>query len=239
MNTGHERFKEQLPAYTLGALDPAERSDLEHHLKGCAECRAELAWLEPAGDVLAADVEQIEPSPGLRSKVMAAIDDEIAGSERAATSSVPERPRASKRNGWLSGLLRPAVLGAAAAALFVGIALGLVLNNGDSTNGPQRQVITGQSTIGADAVMVASEGAGTLRMTGLKPPEEDQVYQAWVQRGQSVIPTDSLFVPDRKGSATASIPDLSGVSAVMVSLEPKGGSQQPTTTPVITVSVPG
>ena len=53
MNRGHEKFKEQLPAYLLDALGPGERSDLEHHLGGCAECRAELAWLEPASEVLA------------------------------------------------------------------------------------------------------------------------------------------------------------------------------------------
>jgi hypothetical protein len=87
--------------------------------------------------------------------------------------------------------------------------------------------------------MVSANGAGTLKMTGLAQPDEGQVYQAWIQRGQSVIPTDSLFVPDRHGSATTSIPDLGGVSAVMVSVEPSGGSSQPTTAPVITVSLPG
>ena len=87
--------------------------------------------------------------------------------------------------------------------------------------------------------MVSSGGTGTLKMTGLRPLDEDQVYQAWIQRGQSVVPTDSLFVPDRDGTATASIPDLGGVSAVLVSAEPSGGSSQPTTAPVITVPIPG
>ena len=132
------------------------------------------------------------------------------------------------------------MLGAAAAALFVGVALGVVLNGSDeSPVTPDRQVVTGQSTIGADAVMVASGGTGTLKMTGLQSPGEDRVYQAWIQRGQSVVPTDSLFVPDRDGTATASIPDMSGVSAVLVSTEPSGGSPQPTTAPVITVPIPG
>lgn len=240
MTTGHERFKEQLPSYALGALDPAERGDLKHHLDGCAECRAELAWLEPAADVLAADVEQVEPSPGLRSRVMAAVDADLA--EDPAPLPVEPQParaeRPKRQEGWLRGLLRPAVLGAAAAALFVGVALGVVLNGGDSPATPERQVLTGQTSNGSNAVMVASDGTGTLKMTGLKRPDEGQVYQAWIQRGQSVIPTDSLFVPDRDGSATASIPDLSGVSTVMVSVEPAGGSEQPTTTPVITVSLP-
>ncbi|MCB0862150.1 MAG: anti-sigma factor [Solirubrobacterales bacterium] len=258
-NGGHERWKEQLPAYLLGSLDPAERAVLEHHLSGCAECQAELEWLSPATGVLADDVEQIEPSPALRSRVMAAVDadleadpvpgsDPAPGSEVAAgISSTPERgsirSRADSfgtRRGWLTGLMRPAVVGAVAMALFVGVALGVVLNGGgDSPSSPSRQVITGQSTIGADAVMVASDGTGTLKMTNLRGPDDGQVYQAWIQRGQEIEPTESLFVPNRRGSAVASIPDVSGVTAVMVSSEPKGGSPQPTSAPVITVSMPG
>lgn len=245
MNSGHEKFKDQLPAYLLGALGPAEKGDFEHHLEGCAECRAELAWLQPATGVLAADVEQVDPSPGLRMRVMDAVDADLAGNPAASAEPVAEMPVRRERparntGGWLPGLLRPAVLGAAAAALFIGVALGVVLNGGDdSPVTPDRQVITGQSTIGADAVMVSSGGTGTLKMTGLRPLDEDQVYQAWIQRGQSVVPTDSLFVPDRDGTATASIPDLGGVSAVLVSAEPSGGSSQPTTAPVITVPIPG
>jgi len=34
-----------LGAYVLGALEPAERADVESHLAGCAECRDELAEL--------------------------------------------------------------------------------------------------------------------------------------------------------------------------------------------------
>ena len=34
-----------LGAYALGALDPAERSEVESHLAGCAACREELAAL--------------------------------------------------------------------------------------------------------------------------------------------------------------------------------------------------
>lgn len=236
MTSGHETFKGQLPAYLLGALDPGERSDLEHHLDGCAECRAELAWLEPATEVLVSDIEQVEPSPRLKHRVMAAIDDDLARDSAPKPALKPAR----EKRGWLTGMLRPAVVGAAVAALFVGVALGVVLDGSDdSPTAPARQVVTGESTIGADAVMVASGGTGTLKMTGLDRPEEGQVYQAWIQRGQSVEPTASLFVPDRDGTATASIPDLSGVTAVMVSSEPSGGSPQPTTAPVITVSMPG
>lgn len=244
MNSGHDRFREQLPAYSLDALDPAERSDLEHHLEGCPECRAELDWLAPATEVLVDDVDQVEPSPDLKRNVMAAVEQDlrenpVAGDPASEEASDPSHGASRRKprtgGGWLAGILRPAVLGAAAAALFLGVAIGVVVGGDDSPTGPERQVITGQSTIGADAVFVTSDGTGTLKLTGLKDPGEGQVYQAWVQRGQAIEPTDSLFVPDQGGSATASIPDLGGVSTIMVSVEPTGGSPQPTTTPVITV----
>lgn len=244
MSNGHDRYKEQLPAYSLGSLDPAEKSDFEHHLEGCAECQAELAWLEPAAEVLASDIRQYEPSPGLRSRVMAEIDADLAGSE---PETAPAPARESRRAGsrperkrWFADLFRPVVLGAAATALIFGVVLGIVLNGGgsESPSSTNRQVLTGQTSNGAEAVMVASDGTGTLKMTNLKKLDERQVYQAWIQRGQTVEPTDSLFLPRRNGTATASIPDLNGVTAVMVSAEPSGGSPQPTTAPVITVSIP-
>lgn len=244
MSSGHDRYKSQLPGYLLGALAPGERTDLEHHLNGCAECRAELTWLEPATAVLAADVDQVAPSPNLKGRIMAAVEADLAEnpvepepSSDPAPAREPSRARRNGRPGWLAGLLRPAALGAVATALFLGAAIGVVLDKGDSPAPTERQVVTGESNIGADVVLVSSDGTGTLKMTGLKRPDEDQVYQAWIQRGQSVEPTDSLFVPRRDGTATASIPDLAGVDAVMVSAEPRGGSEQPTTTPVITVSM--
>ncbi|MBN8867102.1 MAG: anti-sigma factor [Solirubrobacterales bacterium] len=226
MNSGHERFKQQLPAYLLGSLGQAERLDFEHHLRGCAECRAELDWLEPAVDVLAADVEQVDPSPDLKRKVMASVEADLA-------ETAP-----SPASGRLSVLLRPAVLGAVAAALFLGLMVGYLVDGDGGPDGPTRQVVTGNSTIGADAVMIASNGTGTLKVSNLKKPGPGRVYQAWIQRGQEIEPTDALFVPRGDGTAVASIPDIRGVSAVMVSAEPDGGSEQPTTAPVITVTMP-
>ena len=65
----HESWKEQLPSYLLGALSPGEKADVEHHLGGCAECQAELRWLEPAKERLAEQVKQVEPSPALKSRL--------------------------------------------------------------------------------------------------------------------------------------------------------------------------
>ncbi|MGK2955423.1 MAG: anti-sigma factor [Solirubrobacterales bacterium] len=244
----HESWKEQLPAYLLGALSPGEKTDIEHHLGGCAECQAELRWLEPATDRLVNEVDQIEPSPQLKSRLMAAVEadlEENGSPETLAAPAVAEPDKKRKKRSWFdfSQLMRPAVLGAMTAILFAGVVVGYAVNGGDNgVDGDSpvvAQTIPGHSTVGdADAVMVMSGSSATLKVTNLPKLDDGEVYQAWVQKGQSVEPTDSLFTPSRHGTATTSIPDMNDVNTVMVSAEPKGGSEQPTTAPIITIDIP-
>lgn len=246
----HTSWTEQLPGYLLGALSPGEKADLEHHIGGCPECQAELRWLEPATDRLVSDVEQIEPSPRLKSRVMAAVEADLTENplpeSAGAHAPAPATPTAKKkRRSWLDlgQMMRPAALGAMAAVLFAGVVAGYAIHGGDEGPGGEAPVLTqtlpGHSNVGhADAVMVTSGNSGTLKVTNLPKLEDGDVYQAWIQKGQSVTPTDSLFTPRKNGTATTSIPDLSDVNTVMVSAEPAGGSQQPTTAPIITIDIP-
>ena len=253
----HESWKEQLPAYLLGALSPGEKTDVEHHLGGCAECQAELRWLEPAKERLVDQVDQVEPSPGLKSRLMAAVEEDLrenpvpeAEAAPAAVDTAPDREETAtprKRSsmfGWLDfgQLLRPATLGSLAVVLFVGVIVGYAVKGGDeqSPDGPPlaQRVFTSPPTVGnTEAAMVVTGHSGTLKVTNLKKLDDDEVYQAWIQRGQSIEPTESLFTPNKQGIATTSIPDLNGVDVVMVSAEPKGGSEQPTSAPIIAIEL--
>lgn len=248
----HNSWKEQLSAYLLDALSPAEKIDLEHHLGGCAECQAELRWLEPARGRLVEQVEQIEPTPQLRSRVMAAVAADLA--ENPVEAAVPEpesdparqrEPGRRPRRSWFdfSALLRPAALGTVAAVLFAGVIVGYVVRGGAEAGTGDNPVITqtlpDSANVGnASATLVTSGDSGTLKVTDLPKLEDGDVYQAWIQKGQSVYPTDSLFTPRKDGTATTSIPDLNGVNTVMVSAEPAGGSEAPTTTPIIAIEIP-
>nr|WP_272954791.1 zf-HC2 domain-containing protein [Kribbella sandramycini] len=68
-----------LGAYALNQLDPAERTAVQAHLDGCAECRAELAVIAPlAGPLRSVDPARLErrpelPPPGLEESILAAI----------------------------------------------------------------------------------------------------------------------------------------------------------------------
>lgn len=254
----HESWKDELPSYLLGALSPGERADLEHHLGGCAECQAELLWLEPAKNKLVELVEQVEPSPGMKNRVMAAIEADLEENPVVETPAEtvpapterqekPARPKARTKTSRFGGfdfgqLLRPATLGSLAVVLFVGVIAGFVLKGGDDESPAptvaQRVIPMSPVVGGANATLVATGNSGTLKITNLEKLEDGEVYQAWVQKGQSIEPTDSLFTPRKDGTATTSIPDLNGVDVVMVSAEPKGGSEQPTTAPIITIEMP-
>jgi hypothetical protein len=57
------------------------------------------------------------------------------------------------------------------------------------------------------------------------------VYEVWVlpEGAKTPQPTDALFVPRGDGSAEAAIPgDASDLAKVMVTDEPRGGSDTPT-----------
>ncbi len=101
----HTRWKDDVAAYALGALEPGEALELERHLDDCAECRAELRWLRPAVDLLPSSVERVEPPLELRAKIL-----DQARSEPGPAASSAERS-ASGRRGWLSGWRPVAAVG--------------------------------------------------------------------------------------------------------------------------------
>ena len=78
----------------------------------------------------------------------------------------------------------------------------------------------------------------TLRLANVHQLPNDRALEAWVRRGGRVVAVRSLFVPDREGRASTTIPDLSGVDVVMVTAEPRGGSASPTSAPMVTVKLP-
>jgi anti-sigma-K factor RskA len=229
----HRRWRADLAAYLLGSLEAEEVEAMEDHLQGCERCREELRWLRPAVDVLPESVPQLEPPPGLKARLMAEVRSD------AASEVVPEPAVRPARRGRFAGLrglfLRPAVALGAAAVLAAG-ALGYVLASG---GGEQTTTIAARGSEAVRATLEQRGDSGTLQMTGLRQLPGSDVYQAWVQRGNRIVPS-SLFEPRRDGTASAAIPhQLEGANKVMVSVEPEGGSDQPTSSPIVTLELSG
>jgi anti-sigma-K factor RskA len=224
---GHARRSDEIAAYLLGALEPGEAAELERHLAGCEECRTELEWLRPAVQLLPESAERVEPPPQLRGRLMEQVRSEA---EPAAT---PQRARGRGIRGWS---LRP-VVGLAALVLIVAAVAAYAIGNGGSGGGNTTTVVAGHSPE-VTAEMVRAGDSGTLHLANLHQLPPDKVLQAWVERDGSVESAKTLFVPNQDGTASATIDEMDGVSVVMVTAEPRGGSVQPTSAPIVSVSMP-
>ena len=247
--TSHEHWSEGVAAYMLGALEPAEAAELERHAEGCERCQAEIRWLTPALDALPESVERLEPPRELRERVMAEVradaGTDVRGGERAGARSGDREARpglGGRISAWVHDLgsgpmgLRP-VAGVAVAVLVVAAVAGFAIGGGIGSDegGQTSTVVTGEAP-GVTAKMVSEGDGGTLHLDNVKQLPSDRVLEAWVQRDGEVEPVEALFVPDREGRASTELPDMDGVEVVMVTTEPSGGSESPTSAPIITIS---
>jgi hypothetical protein len=213
-------------AYALGALDPVAAEAFRAHLETCIVCRDELAAFQQVVSVLPMGAAQHSAPRRLKRNVMRAVHEEPRQAPLAA------RPR---RRPWLSWSFAPrpaAALGLLLAVIVAGVG-GLELA---SNGGPGTRVIP------------ASVGVAELRLTGnrgelivkhLPAPQPGHIYEVWLQRPHHPpAPTSALFSVTAAGTGDVDVPgSLSGVSRVMVTQEPAGGSRAPTTAPVIVASV--
>ncbi len=236
--SGHDdRWSEEVAAYSLGALDPAEAAELERHLEGCERCRTQLRWLEPTVRLLPESVQRESPPPELRERLMAEVRADAGSSEQPA----PGRLRGLSE--WLGGHgfgsfgLRPIAALAVVALLVVAFAGYEIGSNGGSSSGAGT-TITSRQPSGVEVKMTREGDAGTLRLADVHQIPEDRVLEAWVRRRGRVEPVPALFVPNAEGRARTTIDDMRGVDTVMVTTEPRGGSKSPTSAPIVTLSVP-
>ena len=205
---------EDAAAYVLGSLEPAEAEAFRRHLAGCTACQQEVAELEQVTGSLADATVRYEVPRDLRRRVLS----EVRATPKARASR-PARVR------------RPVVVwgGAlAAAVVIVAVVLVVALGSGGSSSR------TIQASTGSAELKIA-DGRADLIVRSLPHLSAGRIYEMWVQRGNATpTPTGTLFAVTSNGTAAVGVPGgVSGVSAVMVTQEPAGGTPAPTTAPVI------
>jgi anti-sigma-K factor RskA len=223
----HDRRSDEIAAYLLGALEPGEAAELERHIAGCDGCRTELDWLRPAVQLLPESVERVEAPPELRGRLMEQVRSE------AESAPAPRRARGWDMRSWS---LRPAA-GLAALVLVVAAVGAYAISSGDSGGANTTTVVAGRSP-GVIAEVVRQGESGTLHLTNLHQLPSNKVLQAWVEKEGRVVSAKTLFVPNQDGTASATIDDMEGVKTVMVTAEPRGGSVQPTSAPIVSIAIP-
>jgi Putative zinc-finger len=135
-----------LGVLVLGALDPAERSQVEAHVAGCARCRDTLAGLAPLPGLLnRLDATQAEA--GLPRPPERLLDDALQ-----AAASATSAPRSVSRRVWLTAAV------AAAAAVLASTAV--LATRGRDSGAPPVATPT-STTTGPRVDTVLWDGAST------------------------------------------------------------------------------
>jgi anti-sigma-K factor RskA len=219
-------------AYALGALEPDEARDFRAHMKACAACREDVAAFEGVTRGLPSASVQYATPKGLRRRVMRDVRRTPQDAPAHVAASPGVAPRRVRRPIFLPRRAL-AALGAAAAvavAVVVGVAIG------SSGSGGGTRVIQA-AVMGApgNAQLRIAHGRGELVLRGLPAPAAGRIYEVWLERGQSApAPTNTLFSVSSVGAGDVGVAgSLNGVSEVLVTSEPAGGSRVPTMPPVI------
>lgn len=215
-------------AYAIDALDEHERAQFERHLAECADCRAEVDSLRGAAASLA-ETTEVAPPPQLRADVLSAIK---------TVRPLPPLPRQGHGRNAGRGRRFRGLLVAAAAVAAVGTGA-VVTQPWSDDQSPVDQVITAADADhastkldGGTLTVYRSEKLGKAALVAEDLPKVSagKVYELWLQVDGAMVPAGLL-----EGSGDKEVlltGDAAKATAAGITIEPDGGSKQPTTTPI-------
>jgi anti-sigma factor RsiW len=249
-------------ALALGAVDADELAAAREHLATCREPHAELRSLLGADAALAASAEPIQPSAGLRDRLMASVAD--MPQDRAepvapvpapvsAPAAAPTEKAPRERRGWLSWLspnvARPLAVAAVVALIAVGI-WGLSLSSQLTEQQRSLQAVADafaagetahpvEGTAGRGFVIDTAGTGASFVVTDVASLDANQLYVLWLI-GPDGTPVDvGAFEPGDGGVAVVPVDDdLSGFDTFAVTVEAER-VDAPTSDPVMVGTVAG
>lgn len=218
-------------AYALDALSAQEAAEFRTHLEHCLACRDEVRELRGAASSMGAN-EALTPPAGLRARVL----------EAAA-----RQPQLPPRVGPTGGVARwrPRLLAAAAAVvLLVAAGIGYLQTSRNDQpamsasvsrvfTAPDAHRATVQTANGGRLVVATSHRLNQMAVEtdGLPRLGQAQVYQIWAVHDGAM--TSAAVLADVKAGASMAMPGPG--TEVAITIEPAGGSEQPTTKPIVMV----
>ena len=252
----HDAMLENVAVYALGAMPAGEAQAVRAHMATCEECRAEYGQLRPAVDAVAMSAEACQdassgavapPGPLLKKRIMQQIRPNV-GEMRAVRPIV-----------WPAYAVAAACLAVALVTSIVNISLNEEVHRTQAQiaevsahNAATARQLVRERTAVADLISSDSQrfpvsGGEVVRhgdrlyiaMNALPPPPKGKVYQAWTLRtGAKLMSPSVTFVPNGSGAALVPVPvNAKDIAAVAVSIEPDGGSKQPTSTPTFVLKL--
>ncbi|WP_171468375.1 anti-sigma factor domain-containing protein [Cellulosimicrobium sp. 72-3] len=237
----HDRpdVRDLLPAYALDAVDDVERRAVERLLAADPDARREL---DEYRDVVAAFAVESDPPPALRDAVLARVAAATVPPAGESTGGVVvdlAAARRARRRRWTG--LAAAVAAVVAVAVPTTVAVRATQEQSrlearaDAIErmlaDPDATILHGDVAGGGQASVLAAGDDMYFRASDLPDTGDDRDYQLWVvEPDGAVVSAGVLDVQD--GSTSRLVQGEPGVG-MAVTVEPAGGSEQPTTDPVV------
>ncbi|SEB91600.1 Anti-sigma-K factor rskA [Paramicrobacterium humi] len=250
-------------AHALDALSDVERAAMERRLAADPALAAEVARHREVAAQLGGATEPVEPPAALRNDILSAIaglpqetpDAAPGASARDAASSGAVRAGAAERAARRRWFERPAamIVAAAVAGVLVfsgGALVGAIVADRATTvtasdelasiyaaEDMQRQSVSSDG-VAATLVWSPSLGRSALVFDALPKLESGTVYEAWYIGADGAVAAGTF---DVRSSGTAwHVLDgtMHAGTTVGVTVEPKGGSTQPTSDPILAIETP-
>ncbi|MFE1794671.1 MULTISPECIES: anti-sigma factor [unclassified Streptomyces] len=238
-------------AYALHALSDEEREAFERHLGECEPCTQETAELSATAARLGLAVS-LPPRPAMREHVLQQI--RTVRQEGPGGPALPRHARTTSRG-------RPVARWALAACLAAAAALGGTAvwqhQRAEDALEQARRADRGANDIaavltaadaksrttklagGATGTVVVSDSRdrAVFMASGMTEPPRGKVYQLWFD-DDGTMRSAGLMDPARTSQAVLMKGAVAGASGMGVTVEPKGGSEQPTSTPLTLLNLP-
>jgi anti-sigma-K factor RskA len=225
-------------AYAIDALSLEDADLFKTHLDACPACRQEVRELQATAAEMGA-AEAVASPPDLKARVLAA-----ATREPQLPPKVRQLDRGSDRRpqNWFPRLMASA----AAAVLIAAAGIGYLQVRDDSTpkdtlaanvvrvfDAPDAHHATVGTTNGGEVSVATSPSLNQMAVDTEELPDltDGKVYQLWAVADGSFASAGLLENPDT-GAAMA-MPAAG--TKVAITIEPPGGSEQPTGEPIFSV----
>ncbi|MEU1472721.1 anti-sigma factor [Streptomyces sp. NPDC005761] len=245
-------------AYALHALPESERREFEKHLGDCEACSVEVRELSETATRLGLAVAAAPPRE-LRERVLreiATVRQEPPSAGRRARSGAPGRTAADRTRRWPAFALAASL---AAAAGFGGVAVWQHQEAQDARQearatqerseqlarvlaAPDAQSRSATLKDGATGTVVVSESRdrAVFLASGLPEAPSGKVYQLWFDDGGTMRSAGLMRASGEAPATYATLLDgpLDDATGMGLTVEPAGGSAQPTSEPLALMNLP-
>ncbi|HEX2619361.1 MAG TPA: anti-sigma factor [Phototrophicaceae bacterium] len=250
---------ELIPAYAIGATDPEETRFVERHLNDCPEAAAELQLYSELHDDLLFEAPLVVAPPRLAAKIAQIPKTEkVAGVQR-----VNFAPKTQKTNDKGVRNLTPVWVAVAAAAAVLILVNVYWIGQVNDLQGKQQNLqdtldhqklalqianasdatlthlisteITNPVNSSGTVIWSPAQSLALLKVDGMPETPADQEYQLWLIKDEQRVSAGTFRV-NTTGEGLLifeTSEPIQDFAVFGITLEPAGGSKEPTTSPVL------